>query len=135
MDLRKSVEVKWPGREELTLEVELDAGGRISKAAVRGIGSPQFLRMLQDLRTQLPGHELKSLKIPEGATREIICVREALLKLKGEWNFPYKEDEVCHCRAVPTEVVDQPVDFSVYGLRHLPPRCGSHHQISIEINK
>src|SRR5687767_7747223 len=109
MGERKLVEVKWAGREELTLDVEIDAHGVIQNGTVKGIGGPQFLKLIKEYRAQLVGKKLDSLDVPTGAERESICLREAVLKLKNVWNYPYKEEELCHCRAVPTQVVDQAI--------------------------
>ena len=105
---RKS-EVKWLGREELSIQVQLDDQGVIQSSTVRGIGGPQFLKLIKKIRQDLVGSTLANICMPQGKSREDLCVREALLKLKGEWDFPYKEEELCHCRAVLTEVVDQAI--------------------------
>lgn len=31
------------------------------------------------------------------------------MKARGDWDFPYKDIEICHCRMVPTEIVDQAI--------------------------
>lgn len=38
-----------------------------------------------------------------------ILVRELILRLRGQFQLPYQESELCHCRAVPTEVVDRAI--------------------------
>lgn len=38
-----------------------------------------------------------------------ILVREVILRLRDQFQLPYKEAELCHCRAVPTEVVDRAI--------------------------
>ncbi len=104
--LRSSV--GWAGREEATLTVELTVDENIVKAQLHGIGGPEFLQALCALRSQLVG-DWNKVKLPLGATFSAILLRELLLKARGEWNFPYTEDETCHCRVVPTEVVDQAI--------------------------
>lgn len=102
------VQVKWPGREEAELRLELNDKNEILKAELRGIGGPDLLDMLISCRRTLNG-SLSLLPLPEGHSSAALCLREVILKAKGEWDFPYKEQELCHCRAVPTEVVDQAI--------------------------
>jgi NAD(P)H-nitrite reductase large subunit len=33
-----------------------------------------------------------------------------VLMLKRQWVLPYKHDEICHCRLVPTEKVTQAIE-------------------------
>lgn len=104
----KTSEVKWPGREELTIEVQLDSNQVIQNGTIRVIGSSKLIELAKTYRPLLKG-DLKSIPLPQGTDRETMCFREALLKLRGEWNFPYQDEEICHCRAVPTEIVDQAI--------------------------
>ncbi len=43
--------------------------------------------------------------LPKGTTHAELLVKEFLLKLQGNWNLPYKHDEICHCRLVSTQTV------------------------------
>jgi NAD(P)H-nitrite reductase large subunit len=38
-----------------------------------------------------------------------ILINELILKLQGKWSHPYPHDEVCHCRTVSLEVVEQAI--------------------------
>ena len=38
-----------------------------------------------------------------------IVIREFVMKLKGTWDYPYKDEEICHCRHVKTKTVDQAI--------------------------
>jgi len=55
------------------------------------------------------GADLKKWPMPEGATHGALLVKELLLKIQGQWSFPYPHDELCHCRTVPVAVVDQAI--------------------------
>ncbi len=101
-------EVRWPGREEASLTVELASDGTIRRADLYGIGGPAFLRALCDLRARLTG-SWREVPLPTGNHPGALLLRELLLKARGEWRFPYEDEELCHCRAVPTAVVDQAI--------------------------
>lgn len=55
------------------------------------------------------GDDPKAWPLPDGSGHETLLLREWILKARGEWKFPYNEDELCHCRRVPTHVVDQAI--------------------------
>lgn len=106
----KTVEAKvvWPGREEVSLIVELNGDDEVIKTRLTGIGGPEFLNLLKEFRAKLRG-SMKSWPVPEGVSAAALCLREVILKAKGEWQYPYQQEELCHCRAVPTAVVDQAI--------------------------
>ncbi len=99
------VHIAWPGREELKARVELDQKNNIVRAELLGIGGPDFIQAVSEFRMKLRG-PLSALPLPQGVSAQAIMLRELVLRLKGEWSPPYKDDEICHCRAVPTQVVD-----------------------------
>lgn len=107
MSENKSVSVSLPGREEIHLEIEVD-GGQVKTARLRGIGGPRLLDLLEQCRPHLQG-PMSDISIPEGTDPAAILMRELLLKAKGEWDFPFKEEELCHCRAVECNKVDMAV--------------------------
>ncbi len=127
----KQAKVLWQGREEVTIDVQLDQNDGLVQARLSGVGGPQFLNLLKTYReSQLaPAVKqktaLKALPLPEGTSIEAICLREALLKLKGEWNYPYTEEELCHCRAVPTAVVDQAICTGAHTTRQVSERTSA----------
>lgn len=94
-----------PGREDVSLRLVLDNSKRIVESQLEVIGGADSLALAADWRRQLKG-DVSSLALPTGNTPFEILLREIILKVKGEWNFPYKESEVCHCRMVSLETVD-----------------------------
>ena len=38
-----------------------------------------------------------------------LLINELILKLQGKWKHPYPHDEVCHCRTVSLETVEQAI--------------------------
>lgn len=100
-----TISLKIPGREQLELSIETDASGMIQKARLTGVGNQSFLAHLQNYRKKLTGN-LRDLPLPSGNSPAELMIVEALLKLRGEWNPTYTEEELCHCRNVPLAVVD-----------------------------
>ena len=92
------------GRDWLTadLVIENDA---IEKAVLKGSGCSTFLLKLDALREHLKG-PIAELEVPTGTDHADMLMRELVLRIKGEWEFPYQEEELCHCRMVPSKVVD-----------------------------
>lgn len=123
-------EVRWEGREEATLVVEVSLDQAILKAQLHGIGGPEFLRAINDLRGRLRGR-WNELVPPTGTSPSDLLLRELILRARQEWQFPYNEDECCHCRAVPTAVVDQAICYGAHtpakvsALTSASTACGS----------
>lgn len=98
------VEVALPLRDRVSLSLEVE-GGQIRSSRLHGVGCTEFLKLLRDWRPKLTG-ELDAVPLPPGESHAAILLRELILKAQGKWDFPYKEEELCHCRAVLTSVVD-----------------------------
>jgi bacterioferritin-associated ferredoxin len=101
----KEFNVSLPGRETASLLFSLNDDGSVSNARLTGVGGPLFLKLLGEWRPQIKG-KLSELPIPKGKSLGEILLRELFLRAKGEWNFPYNEQDVCHCRVIPTAIVD-----------------------------
>jgi bacterioferritin-associated ferredoxin len=99
------VEVSLPGRDLISFSWQLNEKGQIQKATLVAIGCPELLRLVESWRPFLTG-ELASLPLPKGSSHAEMLLRECLLKAQGAWLYPYQEAELCHCRAIPTAVVD-----------------------------
>ncbi len=74
---------------------------------LEAIGCAALLQRLKTLSAADKNPELWDL--PEGDGHVELLLRELILKTRGEWVFPYQEDELCHCRSVPTSVVDRAI--------------------------
>ena len=114
----KSIDVKvaWPGREEVHFACELSDNGQIKNSHLTGIGNNQLLALLKKYRTLLKGD---ILKLPDGSAPSDLCLREVILKAQSKWLMPYTEEELCHCRAVPTAVVDQAICAGAHTTRQV----------------
>jgi len=101
------IEVGRNGRDYIRVDYDVNAGV-LSNVSVRAVGCHFLLQKVQLLRGRLSG-KIDDLLIPEGHDHATILIREIVLKIKGLWNFPYAEAELCHCRAVPTARVDEAI--------------------------
>lgn len=85
-------------------------------------GCTKFLSLLGELKTQIlnlpvadrmllgaPEKLIDVLSIVSDRDHSSILLRELILRLRQEFKLPYDETELCHCRAVPTAVVDRAI--------------------------
>lgn len=102
-----NVTVEFQGRDRLTLEIETKSGAdrEIVHAHLSGVGCTELLALMVEWRPQLRG-SLDSLPQPNGHGHAAMLLRELLLKAQDRWQPPYQDEEICHCRAVPTVKVD-----------------------------
>ena len=107
MDKEKLIHIslKLTGRNELDLKLWVNAQGVVERSELSGIGGPQALDSFEEWRPKLVGR-LESLEIPNGGSPTEVLLREALLKVRGEWSFPVEGECLCYCRGVKTSIVD-----------------------------
>lgn len=105
--VEQKISVNLEGRDEIHLEAQVQ-DGQIIQSRLTGIGCFAHLQLLQKWRGQLEGR-LQDLPLPEGHSHSEILLREALLKLKGQWKFPIADKELCHCRMISAHEVDQAI--------------------------
>ncbi len=109
----KTLSLKLAACDELVLRIEVDQNGMILSSKLTGLGGPLMLQLLGEWRGKLKG-ELKKLPLPDGTSGPELMLRELILKARDEWVEPYADEEICHCRSVPTKVVHQAI------------MCGAH---------
>lgn len=98
------IHVGFPGREELWLSWDEKSQLENPQAQLRAVGPLAFLESVAKWRAQLKGPVI-CWPLPEGDSSADLLLREAILKAKGQWNPPYQDAEICHCRMVPTQKV------------------------------
>jgi bacterioferritin-associated ferredoxin len=86
----------------------LEVSGEGSDRKVKMQGCHALLEQVTALRAA-EGPDPQKWKLPEGNSHTDILLRELILKLRGEWLLPYPHEELCHCRTVPTRIVDQAI--------------------------
>lgn len=120
---RKEVQVVLPGRDELRLSFEL-RGEIIDSVHLQAIGCPELLELVQQWRPRLSG-SVRDLPLPEGDGHAVLMLRELILQARGEWSLPYDEDELCHCRAVPTAKVDAAIVGGAHTVKAVSQRTSA----------
>ncbi|MEN0060144.1 MAG: (2Fe-2S)-binding protein [Bdellovibrio sp.] len=103
------IKVELDGRDYLEVECEgedLSHPGVVKKVSM--VGCTEFMEMMRKMRRHF-GNDIGKWPVPEGQDHSSLLLREMILKLRGEWQFPYAEAEVCHCRSVSTHTIDQAV--------------------------
>ena len=109
------IKAGWPGLDELCLDLRLDGQNQITSFSLKVVGGPELLTLADQWRAHFKG-SVENIPLPEGQSPAVLLVRELILKAQGKWTYPFAEAELCHCRAIPTERVDQAI---VYGA-HRP---------------
>ncbi len=103
--------MKWsvglPGRDMISLDLTLN-GDEIQTANLKGIGCTQLLDLLVEWRPKLKG-PLENVPLPQANDHSSLLLRELLLQAQNKWTPPYTEQELCHCRAIPTERVNNAI--------------------------
>lgn len=120
--LKIVTEVVFLGRDRATATFQFD--GRDSSSPIKSIefnasGCSEFLHSLEDFknrvmalpaaRRMLNGSRDFELLISPGADHVSVLIREMILRAREKFALPYADVELCHCRAVPTEVVDRAI--------------------------
>lgn len=103
------IKVELQGRDFIEVECEgesLQTPGAVKSVSV--LGCTEFMEMMQKMRKHF-GSNVTAWPLPEGRDHSSLLLREMILKLRGEWDFPYQHAEICHCRTVQTQTVDQAV--------------------------
>lgn len=100
-DLMK-IKVELPMQDEITAEINGD------QCSISAVGCAKTLELLKSLKAQ-HGANPSSWPQPQGNHHSEILVRELILKCQKKYDFPYSDFELCHCRAVPTQKVDQAI--------------------------
>jgi bacterioferritin-associated ferredoxin len=72
------------------------------------LGCSDFMELIHKMKKNF-GLDPSKWPLPEGKDHSTLLVREMILKLRGEWQFPYPHSEVCHCRTVSAHQIDQAV--------------------------
>lgn len=120
--MTKKVEVVFLGRDRVTATFEFegaDISSTIRSIHFAGSGCSAFLSELEsfrDLVLKLAPEKRRLKESPDfdglvSAAHDhvAILIRELILRARETFALPYGEIELCHCRAVPTAVVDRAI--------------------------
>lgn len=89
--------------EQDLIEAELTPKGW----RLRALGCCRFLDLVRSLAAT--GPDPRTWPLPEERDHAGLLLREFILKARGEWEYPYADDEICHCRKVSTATVDRAI--------------------------
>lgn len=95
------VKVELLGRD--SIEVQIDGEKKVTF-----VGCTAFLKMMTELKNKY-GNDISRWTVPEGHDHSSLLIKEVILKLRGEWQFPYAHEEICHCRSISAATVDQAI--------------------------
>lgn len=95
---RDFIEVEYEGNET--------APGKLLQLSM--VGCMEMLQMMQKMKRHF-GSDIHSWPLPDANDHSSLLLRELILKLRGDWKFPYEEVELCHCRTVLAFTVDQAI--------------------------
>lgn len=99
------IHIKIEGREEVRLQWDENSA---HVPRLLAVGSLEFLELIQDWREKLKGAP-PEWPLPPGSSTGAVLLREVILRARGEWNPPYEEEELCHCRAIPLKKVEDAI--------------------------
>ena len=103
----ETIKVGILGRDQAVIRFER-SGDVIDSYSMEVVGCYDFLKKVSELKGAL-SKPLSSIDIPQGTDHSSMLIRELVLKLQGRWEFPYQDKELCHCRVIETEKVDQAI--------------------------
>ena len=120
------MEIKWsePGKDEIELTLEMSEDS-IQGVKYRCSGSLSFMNFSKEQIRNLKG-PTKDLVAPEGNQPFEIIWRELILTIKGQWEFPLKHDEVCHCRRVLGKTIDRAIVYGAHSAEEVRKRTSAN---------
>lgn len=104
----ESVQVRFLGRDQIDVEFELEAQIVKEIKITKMSGCSEFERAARMFVEKI-NRDRSWPTDWSGVDHASILLRELVLRAAGRFQLPYKEPELCHCRAVPTDVVDRAI--------------------------
>lgn len=110
--------------------VELENQDSISATVTDGVlsftasGCLEILTACKQLNLLKESDPFK-LPLPVGNSHVSMLIRELIQKIKQVWDFPYTEEELCHCRAIPTKVVDAAIINGLHKVEEIGKYCSA----------
>lgn len=114
---KKILQWNEEGRESLRLELKIKEDS-IADIEMKAVGCLDFLKLSQKMKSLLKG-PIAEIQVPEGSDHSSMIWREIIYQLKNEWQIPVTSTELCHCRRVPTKVVDRSVVYGAHSIEEI----------------
>lgn len=99
------IQVGFENKDYLEIESSEDVYPIQNFKVVTLYGCHEFLNRIQEYKSKY-GKGISSWPEPQGAGHVDLLMRELILKMNGRWEFPYTQEELCHCRQILTRDVD-----------------------------
>lgn len=95
-------------RVYLTAQDEIVGKKTQNAWSIEFVGCSELSQKLLELKRD-HGVDPKRWPLPIGTSHSDLLLREFIKKALGNWILPYAHEEICHCRKVNTEVVEQAI--------------------------
>ncbi len=93
--------VEFKGRDRLEIT-------SLSPFKMKIIGCEKLHKKLAELKKS-EGSDIAKWKLQNEKDHVSLIINEVILKLQNKWPHPYTHEEVCHCRVVSLETVEQAI--------------------------
>ena len=100
-----SFRAELKGRDLIEIKTAESAN---EKTRIKALGCTELLSLIRKNQVQF-GKDPQHWPLPQGSSHSELLLKEVLLKSRGQWTYPYNHEELCHCRSVATEKVDQAI--------------------------
>jgi len=115
----QTIRVEIKDREWVQFKLEVDpTSQKISRASFQAQGCLSLLEAVGKAVQSFQGKKVMDLAWSASLEHWDQLILEAISRLQGKYDRPYKEDEMCHCRKVPTDKIETAI---VLGA-HTPER-------------
>lgn len=108
-----NIQVGFLGRDFISFESSNDQYPLKNLKLISLSGCYQFLKSIQELKLKF-GVDISKWPLPVENDHVSVLVRELVLKVLGQWEFPYSHEELCHCRQIMTKDVDQSIVWGAH---------------------
>jgi bacterioferritin-associated ferredoxin len=119
---KKQFKVSWPGHDEIILEY---CPKSKLATSLRVVGCADTINKFKTLVQTYKNRSVFEWPMPMGISHSDMLIRELLLKVNDKWDFPYREEELCHCRSVPTLIVDQAIIGGAHTCNQVTNQTGA----------
>ncbi len=100
------VKAELLGRDVIEIECEHLTPTVVKRVSF--IGCHEMIEMMQKMRRHF-GMDVSHWPLPDANDHASLLLKEVILKLRGQWFHPFEATEICHCRSVATQTVDQAI--------------------------
>lgn len=100
--MENSLNIKLSGQDSVQINLVNN------KHQVTFKGCHEFTEIMLSFKRNF-GVDIARWPLPKGNSHSEMLIRELILKLQGKWQFPYVDQELCHCRHVSTSIVDEAI--------------------------